>query len=203
MCWVALHRAQKLARLFGDIEVRKEWRQEASSVRSDLLSNGLDPSGRWFVSSYEGKKMDANLLLIPITGFLEARHPLVVRTTQRIREELGDGPFLHRYRMDDGLAGPEGAFTLCGFWLAEVLALAGRVDEAQEVFEAHLNASNHLGLLAEEIHPKTRQQLGNFPQAFSHLGLINAALRIDLALRLRDEGVARPPHLIDPDFSSD
>jgi GH15 family glucan-1,4-alpha-glucosidase len=201
MCWVALHRGQKLARLFGDVAVRKEWLQEAGAIRGDLLANGLDPSGRWFVSSYEGKGMDANLLLIPITGFLDAKHPLVVRTTERIRGELGDGPFLYRYRMDDGLAGPEGAFTLCGFWLAEVLALAGRVDEAMEVFSAHAEASNHVGLLAEEIHPKTRAQLGNFPQAFSHLGLINAAFRIDLALRLRDEGVPRPPHLIDPDLS--
>jgi GH15 family glucan-1,4-alpha-glucosidase len=145
--------------------------------------------------------MDANLLLIPITGFLEAKHPLVVRTTERIREELGEGPFLHRYKVDDGLAGPEGSFILCGFWLAEVLALAGRIDEAQEVFTAHVDAANHLGLLAEEVHPKTREQLGNFPQAFSHLGLINAALRIDLALRLREEGAIRPPHLIDPDIS--
>ncbi|RYG63272.1 glycoside hydrolase family 15 protein, partial [bacterium] len=103
-----------------------------------------------------------------------------------------------RYHGGDGVAGPEGAFILCGFWLAEALALQGRLDEAREVFEAHSEASNHLGLLAEEIDPRNGTLLGNFPQAFSHLGLINAALRIDLGLRLRDEGSPRSPHLIGP-----
>ena len=98
--------------------------------------------------------------------------------------------------MDDGVGGPEGAFVLCGFWLAEALAMAGRIEEAQEVFVAHAEGSNHLGLLAEEIDPNTGVLLGNFPQAFSHLGLINAAARIDLALRLRDEGSRKVPHLL-------
>ena len=106
--------------------------------------------------------------------------------------------FIYRYRDEDGVAGPEGAFILCGFWLAEALALLGRLDEAREVFVAHAEASNHLGLLAEEIVPVDGTLLGNFPQAFSHLGLINAALRIDLALRLRDEGSSRSPHLVGP-----
>ncbi|NRD51204.1 glycoside hydrolase family 15 protein, partial [Corallococcus exiguus] len=107
--------------------------------------------------------------------------------------------FLRRYRMDDGVGGPEGGFILCGFWLAEALALANRIQEAEDVFVAHAEASNHLGLLAEEIHPLTREQLGNFPQAFSHLGLISAAARIDRALRLRDEGQSEPPHLLEPE----
>ncbi|WP_244225032.1 glycoside hydrolase family 15 protein [Corallococcus sicarius] len=94
--------------------------------------------------------------------------------------------------MEDGVGGPEGGFILCGFWLAEALALANRIEEAEDVFVAHAEASNHLGLLAEEIHPLTREQLGNFPQAFSHLGLISAAARIDRALRLRDEGSRSP-----------
>jgi GH15 family glucan-1,4-alpha-glucosidase len=93
------------------------------------------------------------------------------------------------------VGGDEGAFVLCGFWLAEVLAMAGQVDEAQRVFVAHAEASNHLGLLAEEIEPGTQTLLGNFPQAFSHVGLINAAARIDLALRLRDEGSPRVPEV--------
>ncbi|NRD65208.1 glycoside hydrolase family 15 protein, partial [Corallococcus exiguus] len=90
-------------------------------------------------------------------------------------------------------------FILCGFWLAEALVLANRIQEAEAVFVAHAEASNHLGLLAEEIHPLTREQLGNFPQAFSHLGLISAAARIDRALRLRDEGQSEPPHLLEPE----
>ena len=113
-----------------------------------------------------------------------------------VRATLTSGPYVYRYHDEDGVAGPEGAFILCGFWLAEALALQGRLDEAREVFAAHAEASNHLGLLGEEIDPATGVLLGNFPQAFSHLGLINAALRIDLGLRLRDEGSARSPHLV-------
>jgi GH15 family glucan-1,4-alpha-glucosidase len=118
-----------------------------------------------------------------------------LRTVEWIRAELGAGHHVYRYRSDDGVGGEEGAFVLCGFWLAEALAMAGRIDEAQQVFVAHAEASNHLGLLSEEIEPSSQALLGNFPQAFSHLGLINAAARIDLALRLRDEGSPRVPEV--------
>lgn len=124
--------------------------------------------------------------------------PRLVETVAWVRSTLTSGPYVYRYHDEDGVAGPEGAFILCGFWLAEALALQGRLDEAREVFVAHAEASNHLGLLGEEIDPSTGALLGNFPQAFSHLGLINAALRIDLGLRLRDEGSARSPHLVGP-----
>ena len=110
-------------------------------------------------------------------------------------EDLGDGKFVRRYRSTDGIDGDEGAFVLCGFWLAESLALAGRLDEALEVFANHHSAANHLGLLAEEVDPATGALLGNFPQAFSHIGFIQAAARLDLALRLRDEGAEQPPRL--------
>jgi GH15 family glucan-1,4-alpha-glucosidase len=145
--------------------------------------------------------MDATLLMLPIHGFLDVHDPRVERTIERVRSELGDGPFLRRYvpRSGDGVGGEEGAFILCGFWLAETLALAGRLEEAQEVFFAHVEASNHVGLLSEEINPYSGELLGNFPQAFSHLGLINAAWRIDRGLRLRDEGSARSPRLFDLD----
>jgi GH15 family glucan-1,4-alpha-glucosidase len=119
----------------------------------------------------------------------------VLGTLDWIRTELGAGPYVYRYRADDGVGGDEGAFVLCGFWLAEVLAMAGQIDEAQRVFVAHAEASNHLGLLSEEIEPGTQTLLGNFPQAFSHVGLINAAARIDVALRLRDEGSPRVPEV--------
>jgi GH15 family glucan-1,4-alpha-glucosidase len=114
---------------------------------------------------------------------------------KRVVEELGAGRFLYRYRSGDGIESEEGAFVLCGFWLAEALALIGRLDEALEVFNNHLSASNHLGLLPEEVDPQSGTSLGNCPQGFSHLGLIQAAARLDLALRLRDEGVEQPPRL--------
>ena len=109
--------------------------------------------------------------------------------------ELGDGRFIRRYRTSDGIGADEGAFVLCGFWLAEALALTGRLDDALEAFHSHLSAANHLGLLPEEVDPATSAPLGNYPQAFSHLGLIQAAARLDLALRLRDEGIDEPPIL--------
>jgi GH15 family glucan-1,4-alpha-glucosidase len=133
---------------------------------------------------------------LPIHGFLEDNDPRATATVDWVRATLGSGPFVYRYHDQDGVAGPEGAFILCGFWLAEALALLGRLDEARDVFAAHAEASNHLGLLAEEIDPTSGALLGNFPQAFSHLGLVNAAMRIDLGLRLRDEGSARSPHLV-------
>jgi GH15 family glucan-1,4-alpha-glucosidase len=161
----------------------------------ELCTRGLDKTGKRFVAAYGHEHPDASLLLLPIHGFLPPSDKRVLRTVEWIRSELGEGPHVYRYRADDGVGGEEGAFVLCGFWMAEVLAMAGRIDEAQRVFVAHAEASNHLGLLSEEIEPRTKTLLGNFPQAFSHLGLINAAARIDLALRLRDEGSARVPEV--------
>ena len=196
MSWVALDRGAQIAARF-DGEDRQNWISEAEKVRRAILERGLDPTGRHFVSAFGGTEADASLLLIPIHGLLPPDDPRVVATIDRVRAELSDGSFVHRYRYADGVGGDEGAFVLCGFWLAEALAMAGRIEEAQEVFVAHAEkASNHLGLLGEEVDPRTNDALGNFPQAFSHLGLINAAARIDLALRMRDEGAEHVPHLI-------
>ena len=197
MCWIALDRGVGLARLFGDRACAEKWAAEAALIHGDLSANGLDPSGKHFVSRYGGTDADASLLMLPMQGFLPPDDARVRATLEFVRSELGDGSFVHRYKVDDGVGGPEGCFVLCGFWLAEALAMDGRLEEAQEVFVAHAeDASNHLGLLAEEVHPRTRVALGNFPQAFSHLGLINAALRIDRLLRLRDVGAKGVPHLI-------
>lgn len=193
MSWVALRRGAELAPLFGDDHHAELWREAADQVHADVALRGLDPTGKHFVAAYQHTHADAALLLLPIHGFLPPDDPRVVRTVDFIKDQLGQGPYLHRYKTEDGVGGEEGAFVLCGFWLAEVLAMQGRIEEAQEVFLAHAEASNHLGLLAEEIDPDTGALLGNFPQAFSHLGLIQAAARIDLALRLRDEGSARVP----------
>jgi GH15 family glucan-1,4-alpha-glucosidase len=201
MSWVALDRGCRLAPLFGG--VGENWARETRELRQEIEKSGLDPRGNHFVSAFGGNEMDATLLLLPIHGFLDVNDARVKRTIARVRSELGDGPFLHRYSNHDGdgVGGREGAFLLCGFWLAETLALAGQLEEAQEVFFAHVEASNHVGLLAEEIDPYSGELLGNFPQAFSHLGLINAAWRIDKGLRLRDEGSARSPRLFDLDAS--
>lgn len=198
MSWLALQRGARLATLFGAGAAQRAWQAEADQVRADVLANGLDARGEHFVSAYGGARPDAALLVLPVLGFLPGTDPRVVRTLDWVRATLGDGPFLHRYHEPDGVGGPEGAFVLCGFWLAEALAAAGRLEEAQEVFVAHAEASNHVGLLAEEIDPSTRAQLGNFPQGFSHMGLINAAVRIDRALRRRDEGSTKARELMGP-----
>lgn len=193
MSWLALDRGAQLAPMFGDERGAVVWAEAAAEVHADLWARGLDPTGSHFVAAYDHSHPDAALLLLPIHGVAKPQDPRVLRTIDWVRDKLGDGLYLHRYRADDGVGGAEGAFVLCGFWLAEALAMAGRLEEAHEVFVAHAEASNHLGLLAEEVDPSTGELLGNFPQAFSHLGLINAAARIDLALRLGNEGSQRVP----------
>ena len=196
MSWLALDRGAGIARAFGDSPMQDAWLREAGTIHADICSHGLDRSGKHFVAVYGEDRADATLLLLADHGFLPEDHPLIRETVAFVRRELGTGPYLHRYLAEDGVGGDEGAFVLCGFWLAETLALQGQLDEAFEIFTAHVNAANHLGLLAEEIDPTSGQLLGNFPQAFSHLGLINAAMRLDRALRFRDEGLHSTPHLI-------
>lgn len=198
MNWLAMDRGAQLALSFGRHDLGARWSACAREIHADVCASGMDATGRHFVSVYGGDRPDATLLLLATHGFLPDDDPRLKATLAFVRDRLGTGPFLHRYHADDGVGGAEGAFILCGFWLAEALALQGDLDEARRVFVAHAEASNHLGLLSEEIDPANGTLLGNFPQAFSHLGLVNAALRIDLALRLRDEGSSRSPHLVGP-----
>ena len=195
MTWVALDRALHVAPLFGGDRDEASWEQARGRLEREILERGYDAASGTFVGAYGGQHVDATLLLLPIHGLLPPDDPRVTRTIKRVIDELMDGRFLRRYRIEDGTGADEGGFVLCGFWLAEALALSGRLDEALEVFDNHLSAANHLGLLAEEVHPTSGAPLGNYPQAFSHLGLMQAAFRLDLALRLRDEGVETPPRL--------
>jgi GH15 family glucan-1,4-alpha-glucosidase len=195
MTWVALDRALHIAPLFGGDRFEPSWLAARDSLLKEILERGYDRDGGTFVGRYGGREVDATLLLLPVHGFLPPTDPRVVRTIKRVTQELRDGRFLRRYLTYDGVDAGEGGFVLCGFWLAEALALTGQLDEALEVFHNHLSAANHVGLLAEEVEPSSGAALGNYPQAFSHLGLIQAAARLDLALRLRDEGLEQPPHL--------
>ncbi len=195
MLWVAFDRGARIATLFGEEELALSWRLQAERIKAEVLTRGLDPSGRHFVSHYEGTDPDATLLLLPAYGLLPATDPRTLETISFVQQRLCDRGFVYRYHYDDGLSGPEGAFILCGFWLVEALAMAGRLDEAMQVFERHAEASNHVGLLGEQVDPESGMLLGNFPQGFSHMGLIHAAARIDLGLRLRDERSQRHPIL--------
>jgi len=200
MTWVAIDRALGIAPRFGGDRYESEWKAARQRLVDEIAERGYDRERGTFVGRYGGDSVDATLLLLPIFQMLPPDDPRVERTIARVKDELSDGRFLRRYRIGDGIDGDEGAFVLCGFWLCEALALCGRLDEALETFDNHLSAANHLGLLAEEVDPTSGAPLGNSPQAFSHLGLIQAASRLDLALRLRDDGIDKPPYL-PTDFS--
>ena len=180
LCWVALDRAIKLGEMYvpddPDIPL---WQAEAAAIKEEVLAKGWSEDKNAFVQHYESGAMDAALLLLPLLGFIDFDDPRFVSTLERIEMELRDGPFMKRYRTeetDDGVFGPEGAFTLCSFWLVQVLSRVGRRGEAQRILNELLTYANHLGLFAEMIDPRSGLALGNFPQAFTHIGLILAAL---------------------------
>ncbi len=183
MCWVALDRGIRMAEHDGrDVDLDR-WRAERDRIRGTVLREGLDPTGSHFVQSYGVAHVDASLLRLSAVGFVDPDDPLMRATVAAVREELsvGEDGFLLRYAVDhsaDGLEGEEGAFMLCSFWLVEALALQGDVDEAEELFERLCATSNDLGLFAEELDVATGDLLGNFPQAFTHLGVIRSAFRI-------------------------
>ena len=179
MCWVALDRAVRIARLLGREDSKTAfWERDAHDIQTDVLAHGWSESKQAFVQHYASEAMDASTLLIPIVGFLPFDDPRVLSTVKRIRQELGDGPFLKRYNpdeTDDGVYGEEGAFILCSFWLVQNLARMGNLDEARQLFERLENYANHVGLFAEMVDPRNGSALGNFPQAFTHIGFILAA----------------------------
>ncbi|WP_327359402.1 glycoside hydrolase family 15 protein [Streptomyces sp. NBC_01304] len=185
MAWVAVDRTIKLIES-GDADGPLEkWREMRDDIHRDVCEKGYDPERNTFTQSYGSKELDASLLLIPQMGFLPPDDKRVVGTIEAIQRELStpDG-FVLRYPTEgenagvDGLEGDEGAFLACSFWLADDLAMIGRVDEARELFEKLLSLRNDLGLLAEEWDPRLQRQVGNFPQAFSHVPLIDTALRL-------------------------
>jgi len=180
MCWVALDRAIELSDALQVDEDRKgTWSTARDDVRDWILDRGWNPDVASFTQTPDGDALDASALLIPIVGFLPADDPRVLGTIDAIAEHLtSEQGLVYRYRVSDGLEGEEGAFLLCSFWLVEALALAGRFEEAIQRFEAIIGYCNDVGLLAEEVDAVSGEQLGNFPQAFSHVGLVNAAWAI-------------------------
>lgn len=177
MAWVALDHGASIAErhgLPGDIDA---WRKEAATLRAEVLDKGVDPARNTFVQSYGESALDAALLVAPKVQFLPPDHPLVRGTLEAVRKELATPveELIYRYHSEDGLAGDEGAFIFCSFWMIQNLALTGQVGEADRMFRNLVRRANPVGLLAEEIDPFTGAQMGNFPQALSHAALINTA----------------------------
>jgi len=180
MAWVAFDRAAMIDQVFGQSGSR--WRQIADHMHAEICARGFDRELNSFVQAYGSKQLDASLLLVPIVGFLPAGDPRIRGTLKAIENKLLiDGEFVLRYSRDDvsdGLPPGEGAFLACSFWLVNNYILQGRYADARKLFERLLSRCNDVGLLAEEIDPLTGRMLGNFPQAYSHVGLINCALSL-------------------------
>lgn len=184
MCWVALDRGIRLAESGGRPADIVRWRTERDALYSEIMTAGWDDRRHAFVQHEGTHVLDASLLVMPRTGFLSPRDPMWISTLKAMDEELVSDSLVYRYNpaaSPDGLRGSEGTFTLCSFWYVDALARSGRLDDARLTFEKMLTYANHLGLYAEEI-GLTGEQLGNFPQAFSHLALINAAVNLDRML---------------------
>ncbi|MGE5145454.1 MAG: glycoside hydrolase family 15 protein [Candidatus Eiseniibacteriota bacterium] len=178
MAWVAADRAVKAVERFGLDGPAERWRALRETIREEVCTRGFDRRRGTFTQTFGGKALDASLLLIPLVGFLPPDDARVTGTVEAIRRELMRDGFLLRYDTDegdDGLPPGEGAFLACTLWLADNFALMGRMDEATTLFERVLAVRNDVGLLAEEYDPVGRRQLGNFPQAFSHVAVINTA----------------------------
>jgi GH15 family glucan-1,4-alpha-glucosidase len=183
MAWVALDRVIRIAELDGREGTLDVWRANRDELRELIERDGIDPETGAFLQSFgDGGKLDASNLMIPIVGFVEHVDPRARATTERIAAELSADGFVYRYVTDgvDGLSGDEATFAICSFWLVECLARAGETEQARELFERLLGFCNDVGLLAEEIDPHSGELIGNFPQAFSHLGLIQAAIALDV-----------------------
>ncbi len=186
MGWVALDRGSKLAELQGEKSYAQQWRAIAEEIKADVLANGVDSRGV-LTQRYGDDALDASLLLVVLTRFLPSDDPRVRATVLAIADELTEDGLVLRYRVeetDDGLSGEEGTFTICSFWLVSALVEIGEVSRAKHLCERLLSFASPLHLYAEEIEPRTGRHLGNFPQAFTHLALINAVVHV---IRAEDE----------------
>jgi GH15 family glucan-1,4-alpha-glucosidase len=187
MCWVALDRAARVADIRGEQTLDDTWRATAEEIRADILEHGVRDGV--LRQHYDTDALDASTLLAALFGFLPADDERLRKSVDAIAEELTEDGFVLRYKTDetdDGLSGKEGSFLICSFWLVTALAIVGELQRARDLMERLLRVASPLGLYAEEFDTSTARHLGNVPQAFSHLALIQAAARIVLAERLAE-----------------
>jgi alpha,alpha-trehalase len=186
LCWTALDRAVELAPQLGEHAKPDEWAAARDEIRAAILERGWSEKRQAFAQSFDSDELDAAVLLMPIYGFLPATDPRMRSTIDAVVRDLTEDGLVLRYRNQegenaDGLIGEEGTFVVCSFWLVSALAQAGEIERAEQLYAQLAGYANDLGLLAEEIDTATGEQLGNFPQAYSHIGLITAGYEIDRA----------------------
>lgn len=182
MCWVALDRSIRMAETVGFDAPLEEWKRTGAAIRRAILERGFSQTLNSFVQALDSEVLDATSLLIPVLGFLPPDDPRVRGTIEATLDHLTVDGLVYRYTGDDGLPGKEGAFVLCTFWLVDALVMSGQLGKAEELLLGILEHASPLGLFAEEIDPESGDQLGNYPQAFSHVGLMSSALRLGWAL---------------------
>ena len=186
LCWTALDRAVKLAPKLGEHAKSEQWAAERDRIREAVLTRGWSDERQAYAQSFDSHELDAAALLMPLVGFLPAGDPRMRSTIEAVARDLTEDGLVLRYRTEegpgaDGLSGEEGTFVICSFWLVSCLAKAGEVERAEALFDRVADYANELGLLAEEIDTAHGEMLGNFPQAFSHIGLITSAWELDQA----------------------
>jgi GH15 family glucan-1,4-alpha-glucosidase len=195
MCWVAADRGARLAELREDLDRAMRWRAAADEIHADICEHACDPRGV-FTQHYDTEALDASVLLMPLLRFLPPDDPRVQATVKAIAEELTEDGLVLRYKVehtDDGLRGEEGTFAICSFWLVSALCEIGELEQARDLCEKMLSYASPLGLFAEEIDTRSGRHLGNFPQAFTHLALINAVMHVIRGEEQREiEGSAVP-----------
>jgi GH15 family glucan-1,4-alpha-glucosidase len=195
MAWVAFDRAVKSAEQFGLAGPIEDWRRLRDAIHADVCTHGFDEALGSFVQCYGTKQLDASLLLLPVVGFLPPDDPRVRGTVEAVERTLMADGLVRRYdtsRSDDGLPPGEGAFLACSFWLVDAYVMLGRLDDARALFERLLSLRNDLGLLSEEYDPAAERLLGNFPQAFSHVALVNSAFNLTRARKPAEQRAELP-----------
>lgn len=176
MCWVAFDRAVSIASFLGKTEYQTDWKDEANIIKEDILLHGWNEELQTFTQTYNNSYVDSSLLLMEQYGFIEPDNEKFIKTVKKIKEELFYNDLMYRYKNTDDFGLPSSSFTICTFWLIRALFVIGQKEEALRIFEELLTYSNHLGIFSEDLDFDTKRQLGNIPQAYSHLALINTAL---------------------------
>ena len=179
LCWVAIDRSIKVAELFKKVKKIKKWILLRDNIKKDILSKGWNKNKRAFTQSYNSSDLDASVLLMEPYGFISANDPKYISTVHAIEKELSNDGLLYRYKNEDDFGLPSSSFTVCTFWFIDALNKIGEREKAKKLFDKLLSYSNHLGLFSEDLDFKTKELLGNFPQAYSHLALIETAMNLN------------------------